>query len=146
VQVTWLPKNGDLWLPVPLLGLFNKFDDTPYGIAIEYPESVNVVIRPNRHAEFTESEAATLMEISMERLRTSFLEQPQKLWNVYTAQFMGAHGWTPAVERMRVLDLMFQVDLIYYWQACGAPMHPFSMYNQNTVRILEGHPPIARYD
>jgi hypothetical protein len=145
VQVTWLRENEDLWLPVPLNLLLRLFD-TPYGIALKSPDSVSTIIRPNRHAEFTESEANTLMEISMERLRAGFLKQPQKPWDVQTARFMGAHGWTPTIERMRVLDLMFHVDLIYYWQGVGMPLHLFSIYNQNEQRKLAGLSPVTGFD
>lgn len=131
-QIVNLRKNDDLWLPAPLVMLFQQFGDTPYGIELEFPDSMTVTLRRHRNVEFDNEEAKTLMEISMDRLRTALVDRGvPNSWEVYRSKFHKRYNWAPTVGRMRVLDLMFQIDLVHYFQGVGGwVLHPFSMYSR----------------
>ncbi|KAE9370257.1 hypothetical protein N431DRAFT_559470 [Stipitochalara longipes BDJ] len=140
-QITELEKNVDLWIPVPLNGMMAWFGDTPYGIAHDHPLEIQMAIRPGRECEFSYAEADMLLHITMHRFRAGLDCKPQLTWKNYQMSFHNQFKWAPTLERMRVLDLMMQIDLVYWAQTLGSPLHPWSRYVQNKMRANNKLPP-----
>jgi hypothetical protein len=109
------------------------YRDTPYGLENAYPLHVQKSIIPAKEVEFDEHEARALMNISMARWRTALDRKPQKEWGPYMDWFKQVYGWSPNVYRMRVLDLMWQIDLVYYWNGVGTPLHPYTKRWRNLM-------------
>ena len=144
-------QNVDIWLPMPLLHMLSFYppapqpgqqgivNDTPWGIAKSWSLEIQKSIIPPRETEFTDNESNALMLISMHRFRAGIEKKHQAPWKVYMDKFKAKWGWTPNIHRMRVLDLMFQIDLVYYFNGVAEPLHPFSKFWANTIRIAHGH-------
>jgi hypothetical protein len=117
------------------------FGDTPYGIAIDCPSEVQVATLPGRECEFTKDEAVTLMNSTMDRYRMGLDKKPQRTWELYRRIFFAKHKWVPTEERMQVLDLMFQIDLVYWMQGMAPQaLHPWSKYKRNELCVMDGQP------
>jgi hypothetical protein len=98
--------------------------------------------RPSQQPEFTLDEANALMNITMHRFREGLdgkIEKPA--WIRYQTGFNNKFGWAPSLERMMVLDLMFQIDLVYWFQMGGDALHPWTKYKRNVLCAQNGIPP-----
>jgi hypothetical protein len=135
-----LQDNVDLWLPMPLLHLMSYFYDTPYCIANLKGPEVQMATLPGRPCELTEPEATSLMTFTMERYRAGIDNELVRDWKLYRAVFQVKYKWAPTLERMQVLDLMLQIDFVYFLQGLGKPLHPWTKYYQNKMRAEYGQP------
>jgi hypothetical protein len=126
---------------MPLLHIMSIFIDTPYGLANAYPLEVQKSTLPGRSCEFTEAEADTLMCYTMERYRFGLDKRQQHKWELYQTLFNFKYKWAPTLQRMRVLDLMLQIDFIYFLQGMvGPPLHPWTKYYRNNLSVTHGNP------
>ena len=111
--------------------MFGWFRDTPYGIAHDHPVEIQEAIPPGKECEFTIHEAKGLFHMTMHRWRSALDMKEQMPWQHYQKSFYEKFNWAPTLERLRVLDLMMQIDLVYYFQFMGTPLHPWTKYVQN---------------
>jgi len=129
--------------------MFAWFQDTPYGIAHKVKDLalIQPVMQEGTEYEFTQHEAQSLAHITMTRFRAGLDSKPISSLTLNQIVFKHMHGWAPTLARMQVLDLMYQIDLVYWYQGLTPrALHPFTKYHRNAKMITEKLPELPMND